>query len=145
MVRFVQKDVAGFDDAQKLMLTKVVKALSAEAALPAQAQVDVADAGLIAEGRALLGHADMRCTECHKFHTDDEDADAPSLTGYASREWIVAFITNPAHERFYGDRNDRMPAFGDEATLDQRTMGLLADWLRGDWAMSGPTPAHTKN
>ena len=36
---------------------------------------------------------------------------APDLTGYASREWLTAFISNPADERFYRDTNDRMPAF----------------------------------
>ena len=142
MVRFVQKDVAGFNEAQKLMLKKVVAALSAEAALPAQAPGDAADAGLIGEGRTLLAHEDMRCTECHKFNTKDEEADAPSLTGYGSREWTAALIANPAHKRFYGERNDRMPAFGAEGSLDDQAVGLLADWLRGDWIRSTPGIGH---
>lgn len=141
MVRFVQRDVADYDDEQRAMLAKVIKALSAEAALPAQAAIEATEAPLIAEGRELLNHEDMRCTECHKFHNDAEDAEAPNLTGYGSREWIVAFITNPTHERFYGDRNDRMPAFGDEQTLDEQQMGLLADWLRGDWPRAGEVAA----
>lgn len=137
MVRFVQRDVADYDDDQRAMLAKVIKALSAEAGLPAQAAIEANEAPLIAEGRQLLNHEDMRCTECHKFHHDAEDAEAPNLTGYGSREWIVAFITNPAHERFYGERNDRMPAFGEEQTLDEQQIGLLADWLRGDWPRAG--------
>jgi ubiquinol-cytochrome c reductase cytochrome b subunit len=137
MVRFVQRDVADYDEEQQAMLAKVIKALSAEASLPAQAAIEAVEAPLIAEGRELLNHEDMRCTECHKFHNDAEDAEAPNLTGYGSREWIVAFITNPAHERFYGERNDRMPAFGDEQTLDEQQLGLLADWLRGDWPRAG--------
>ncbi len=141
MVRFVQRDVADYDEEQRAMLAKVIKALSAEAGLPAQAAIEATEAPLIAEGRELLNHEDMRCTECHKFHNDAEDAEAPNLTGYGSREWIVAFITNPAHERFYGDRNDRMPAFGDEQTLDEQQMGLLADWLRGDWPRAGDAAA----
>jgi ubiquinol-cytochrome c reductase cytochrome b subunit len=137
MVRFVQRDVADYDEEQQAMLAKVIKALSAEASLPAQAAIEAVEAPLIAEGRELLNHEDMRCTECHKFHNDTEDAEAPNLTGYGSREWIVAFITNPAHERFYGERNDRMPAFGDEQTLNEQQLGLLADWLRGDWPRAG--------
>lgn len=137
MVRFVQRDVAGFDGAQKEMLRKVVIALSAEAQLPAQAAVDAADGPVITEGKALFEHEDMRCAECHQFHFEDEEADAPNLTGYASREWIVSFISDPAHERFYGDRNDRMPAFGTDGTLTAREIGLLADWLRGDWPRDG--------
>ena len=51
------------------------------------------------------------CIDCHKFRNDGELGHAPGLTGYASREWLTAFISNPADKRFYGDKNDRMPAF----------------------------------
>ena len=45
---------------------------------------------------------------------------------------------NPAGERFYGDNNDRMPAFGPHDNpqlnqLDDKSLGLIVDWLRGDW------------
>ena len=69
----------------------------------------------------------------HKFHDSGEDPTGPDLTGYGSRQWLIDFISNPAHERFYGKRNDRMPAFGEEKQLDPRAIGLIADWLRGDW------------
>jgi ubiquinol-cytochrome c reductase cytochrome b subunit len=72
----------------------------------------------------------MRCTECHQFRKTDEDASAPDLTGWGSREWIIGMITDPAHERFYGKRNDRMPAFGKKELLDSHAIGLLAEWLR---------------
>lgn len=137
MVRFVQRDVANFDADHKAMLAKVIAALSAEATLPAQTNLDATDAALITQGRELIKDEDMRCLECHRFHTDDEEADAPELTGYGSREWIISFITNPGQERFYGDRNDRMPAFGTDGTLSQEEIGLLADWLRGDWPKAG--------
>jgi hypothetical protein len=51
----------------------------------------------------------MRCTECHQFRKTDEDASAPDLTGYGSREWLIGIINDPTHDRFYGKRNDRMP------------------------------------
>jgi ubiquinol-cytochrome c reductase cytochrome b subunit len=70
--------------------------------------------------------------ECHTFHDSGED-NAPSLTGYGSREWLIAFITNPEHERFYGEDNDRMPAFGEEKSLTPQEIGLVADWIRGEW------------
>jgi ubiquinol-cytochrome c reductase cytochrome b subunit len=75
----------------------------------------------------------MRCTECHEFHKKDEEATAPDLTSYGSRDWLIDFISNPAHERFYNKRNDRMPAFGQDKVLDNHAIGLIADWLRGDW------------
>ncbi len=75
----------------------------------------------------------MRCTECHQFHKPDEDATAPDLTGYGSREWLLAFISNPAQTRFFGKRNDRMPAFAEDKILDLHAISLLTDWLRSDW------------
>jgi hypothetical protein len=39
-------------------------------------------------------------------------------------------ISNPKHDRFYGKRNDRMPAYGEEKILDARSIELIADWLR---------------
>ena len=70
--------------------------------------------------------------EGHKFHEDGENT-APDLTGYGSKDWLVAFIGNPGHERFYGSRNDRMPAFGEEKQLTPQEISLVADWLRGEW------------
>ena len=76
---------------------------------------------------------ELRCTECHQFRKKDEDATAPDLTGYGSREWILGILSNPKHPRFYGARNDRMPAFLEDKILDRTTLGLVADWLREDW------------
>ncbi|HYO26119.1 MAG TPA: cytochrome b N-terminal domain-containing protein [Lacipirellulaceae bacterium] len=98
-----------------------------------------------AEGRELMTgklaevvDGGMSCTDCHKFHGDGDIGAAPDLTGYMSRQWMIDFISNPADERFYGDRNDRMPAFAphDDAQLNQldaKSLGLIVDWLRGDW------------
>lgn len=133
MAKFVKKDVAGFTAPQKEQLAKVIAALSAEAGLKPQRDTELKESAAITEGRTLLASADMRCTECHQFRKPDEDATAPDLTGYGSREWLMAILTNPKHERFYGKRNDRMPAFGEDKILDAQALGLLADWLRGDW------------
>ncbi len=133
MVKFVKKDVAGFAPDMKEKLREVLAAISAEAQLKSQSGADLADAKLIATGKSLLTGSDFRCTECHQFHKTDEDATGPDLTGYASRDWLISFITNPKHERFYGKRNDRMPAFGADQILDAHAIGLIADWLRGDW------------
>lgn len=132
MVRFVKKDVAAYTPEQKAQLQKVIIALSAEAKLTSQREADQKDAAAIIEGRKLLV-GDINCTECHAFQKPDEDATAPDLTGYGSRDWLIAFIANPAHEKFYGKRNDRMPKFGEEKMLDAKALELLADWLRGEW------------
>jgi len=130
MVRFVKKNVGGLAPAGKPPLTKVIAALSAEAALPRQGAVDKADASVIEEGRKLFESETIRCSECHQFRTKNEDATGPDLTGYGSVEWLTEMIRNPAHERFYGKRNDRMPVFGQEGRLDERSIGLLVAWLR---------------
>ena len=138
MAKFVKKDVAGFSDEQKAQLNKIIAALSAEAELKSQRDVDRRDAALIAEGKTLIAGDSMRCSECHQFHKPDEDASAPDLTGFGSRDWLMNFIANPAHARFYGKRNDRMPAFGSDKVLDDHAIGLIADWLRGDWYDPSP-------
>jgi ubiquinol-cytochrome c reductase cytochrome b subunit len=133
MAKFVKKDVTGFSPAEREQLKKIVSALSAEAGLKSQRDADQRDGSIIAEGRTLLASEKMRCTECHQFHKKDEDASAPDLTGYGSREWLTSIITNPKHERFYGKRSDRMPAFGADQILDAQALGLLVDWLSGEW------------
>ena len=132
MVKFVTKDVAGYSPEQKEKLRKVIAAVSAEAQLPAQLAADQRDAALIEEGRVLI-QSGTKCTDCHQFRKPDEEASAPNLTGYASRQWLVDFISNPAHPDLYGKRNDRMPGFGANQILTPQAIGLIADWLRGDW------------
>ncbi|HKQ37879.1 MAG TPA: cytochrome b N-terminal domain-containing protein, partial [Verrucomicrobiae bacterium] len=127
MVKFVKKDLAEYTPQQK---EQVRKALSAEAKLKSQAAAEPRDASDIAAGRALIK---SKCTECHAFGAADEDATGPDLTGYGSREWLIGFISNPAHPKFYGKRNDRMPRFAEEKILDTKSIALIADWLREDW------------
>ena len=132
MVRFVTRDIAKFSSGAKADLSKVIAALSAEAALKSQSAADQQDSATIIQGRALLAGEEMRCTECHRYQQQGEDPTGPDLTGYGSRAWLMDFIRDPGHARFYGKRNDRMPAFGKDR-LDSHAIGLLADWLRGEW------------
>jgi ubiquinol-cytochrome c reductase cytochrome b subunit len=133
MAKFVHKTMVDSSADEKEKIRKVILAISAEAHLDGQRSADEHDANPIAEGRNLLLNSQVRCTECHQFQKRDEDATAPDLTGYGSRAWLTAFIGDPAHERFYGKRNDRMPSFGKDQRLDEQSIGLIADWLRGHW------------
>lgn len=133
MAKFVKKDVGGFSPEQKEQLKKVIAALSAEASLKSQREMDQREDALINEGRVLIASNPMRCTECHQFQKKDEEATAPDLTGYGSREWLTGIISNPAHDRFYGKKNDRMPAFANDKILDAHSIELLVNWLRGEW------------
>ncbi len=127
MVQYVRDEMADPEKWKPAEIEAVAVALAAEAGL--------ADASAtpqqIEQGRALIA-SDERCGSCHNFRDNGTGlGTAPDLTGWGGREWLAGIIANPAHERFYGDRNDRMPAF--EKLLSAEQIGLLADWLRGDW------------
>lgn len=140
-VRSAHSQAAGPEEKAELHehLQKMVVALSAEAQLPSQRNLDRADAETIAAGRKLLA-GNLECLTCHKFHQAGELGTAPDLTGYGSREWLLGMIGNPQHERFYdAERNDRMPSFAKDPhdpqsnLLSPRELNLLVDWLRGEW------------
>ena len=145
MAGFVQGDLAELDDEQKRILKNIVVALSSEAQLTSQAEADAKadEDGTIAAGREAFTETfdTYACGDCHKLHDEGDLGTAPDLTGYGSRQWLIDFISDPNHERFYGyveAANDRMPAFDppDDPGKQQLTpekLGLIADWLRGDW------------
>jgi ubiquinol-cytochrome c reductase cytochrome b subunit len=151
MASWVQDNVSTMDDAAKAELAKAVIALSAEAQLPRQRTRDEAEASVVAEGRQLLTQK-IGCVDCHKFHDAGELGSAPDLTGWASRQWLIDFISDPTQERFYGDKNDRMPAFAkdphnpDANRLTPTQLGLIVDFLRQDWYEPSQTvdPAHSE-
>jgi len=117
--------------------------LSAEAKLRSQEAVDAAAEkdGTLEKGRQLIKteFANIACTECHKFHATDEGGEAPDLTGYGSRQWLIDFISNPGVDRFYGENNDRMPGYAKhpgkplDNVLSRDEIEMLTDWLRGEW------------
>jgi ubiquinol-cytochrome c reductase cytochrome b subunit len=137
MVKFVRDRVSAFTPERKEQLTKVIVAVSSEAGLPAQREADARDAALIDEGRVAFSD-DVSCANCHQFRNKDEEATGPDLTGYGSYEWLVKFISDPAHINFYGERNDRMPSYGTSGMLSEREIGLIAGWLRGAWYDAKP-------
>jgi hypothetical protein len=134
MVSFVQGDLQDADTWKPADIEAVITAMAAEAG-HGDPQVPAAT---IAHGRELVA-SDERCGSCHRFRDNGTDlGTACDLTGWGGREWLVGIITDPTHERFYGDTNDRMPSFGKAAEgsvprLTNEQIGLLADWLRGTW------------
>ncbi len=149
MVDFIQESLSeDLDNEQRQAIQtafkKIAAALSAEARLPSQAEADARDAEMITEGRALLtgGLADLlesgtSCTDCHTFG-EMQDIGSPVLDDYMSRRWLLDFLSNASDERFYGELNDRMPAFAPHDDLrlnqlDHKSLELIVDWLRSDW------------
>ena len=134
MVSFVRDDLTDEATWPKGDIDAVVAAMAAEAGRPVPQEI----AGLVDKGRELVAASD-RCGDCHAFRGTGTDLGAaPDLTGWGGRDWLVGIITDPTHERFYGDRNDRMPSFGKAAEgaippLSREQIDLIADWLRGEW------------
>jgi ubiquinol-cytochrome c reductase cytochrome b subunit len=120
-------------------LKKIVACLEAESKLSAPRTV----AGETIEGidgETAILFEDFTCTDCHKFYNKGTAGNAPDLTGYGSRDWLVGIIRDPAHARFYGQKNDRMPAYyrsDKEYTLTLRQIEMIADWLHGVWYEPG--------
>lgn len=119
----------------------VTLALEHESGLAADASTETASR--VAAGRALITD-EFACIDCHKFHDDGALGTAPDLTGYGSREWLIAFTANPSSERFYRDTNDRMPAYAANTEdpsanpLTSEELALVVDWLRGEWYEPAP-------
>ncbi|MDX1962277.1 MAG: cytochrome b N-terminal domain-containing protein [Pirellulales bacterium] len=146
MTSYVENDMKL--DAQQIQA--VSAALAAEANFPGQAEADKSPdrQKLLATGRGILV-SKQHCANCHNYRLPDKRTeqvdwsskdyeDVPDLEGYGSREWLTAFIANPAHPRFYNNNNDRMPAFAEKPAgdpgnkLTPRELELLVRWLRGE-------------
>lgn len=145
MASFVEEVLSDLAEEEKQELKKIVIALSAEAALKSQRNQDAEETKSIGEGRELMvSPSGYGCGDCHRVRGKGRLGNPPDLTGYGSREWIIAVISNPADPRFYGERNDRMPAYAEfpdepaKNTLRPREIGLLTDWFRRHWYNDAP-------
>lgn len=133
MVRFVQRGIPNaWTDEQRAELEYVIAWLSAEAGLTRQQDVEEAEAARIERGRDAVVNEVVDCTRCHVIYGVGEQ-EGPELTGWASRDWMLRMLNDPAHPSLYGEDNDRMPAFGADEILTDRDMGLIVDWIREDW------------
>jgi len=86
------------------------------------------------------------CDNCHselggEFELGTDNGGIPELNGYASYDWLKAFIDNPGSEQFYGE-NNCMPAFADK--LSSSDMDLLVRWMTGDHAATQVAPYDSK-
>ncbi|MHC4942319.1 MAG: cytochrome b N-terminal domain-containing protein [Planctomycetota bacterium] len=138
MVEFVQVELSDRETWTLEQIDLVKAALLMEAGhLPEGASLDQFEKQA-AEGRAVIKDLE-RCAMCHTFHDQKENSDGPDLTGYASRAWMIDFISNPSAIRFYGKTNDRMPVFAQDPSkpfqniLSPEELSLLVSWLRREW------------
>ncbi len=140
-------DVSDLDESEKKTYAKQVKAvawaLSAEAKLPYQRDIDQRDQAQISVGNKLAIE-EFGCIDCHKMGDQGDLGTGPDLTSYGSHDWLLEFLKNPHAERFYYskenyDEVDRlMPAYAahaDDPKLSDHQLHLLTRWLRQDWPM----------
>ena len=114
------------------------------------------DEKLVAEGKEIFkggtlksGTLSSSCVDCHAMKVAGEStslsegagAGYPTLTGYAGRDWLKAFLRNPAHADFYGDKNTMMVF--DDKRLSEKELDLLVNWMVGEYYLP-PNAHHTK-
>ena len=78
--------------------------------MKSQRELDARDAAKIKEGRSQVGKDGLGCTDCHKFRGEGKLGNAPELTGYGSREWLIGVVSNPAHRAIL--RQEKRPDAG---------------------------------
>jgi ubiquinol-cytochrome c reductase cytochrome b subunit len=96
---------------------------------------------LIERGQEILASGELTagsivaCNSCHAevggtFVAGTDNGGIPELNQYGSQAWLQAFLRDPGHAQFYGERN-RMPAF--ESRLSASELDLLVRFLSGDY------------
>jgi ubiquinol-cytochrome c reductase cytochrome b subunit len=99
------------------------------------------DPTLAGRGEELLSSGELAagsittCDSCHatvgeEFAPGAENGGIPELNGFGSQAWLTAFLDDPGHEQFFGDRN-AMPRFADKMSASERQ--LLVRYLTGDY------------
>ncbi len=127
-----RKVLAKYTEEEKMLLPEIARLLADGAELPYEEKLeeDTRDELFSLYYNDDLKFEDGRaCIECHDIDSEDEGF-APDLTGYGSREWLIAFIENPEDKRFYGKKNDRMPCYGRDGKLKDEEIAILVDWIR---------------
>ena len=107
------------------------------------------DPSLVARGKEIFksgklasGSFTTNCSDCHALKPADGSESLgdgagpgyPTLTAYASHQWLTDFVKNPAHDSFYGTDHNLMPAF--ESKLSDKELKQLIDWMVGDYFQS---------
>ena len=94
---------------------------------------------IFATGKLTSGQFDSACSDCHAMQAKGEAEPIskdlfPVLTGYAGKEWLKQFISDPQAHYAGPDGNNVMPGF--QGQLTDKEMDLLIRWLTGDYYKS---------
>ncbi len=97
---------------------------------------------IFTSGKLANGALTTNCSDCHTLKpvgaadllSEGAGPGYPTLTGYGGEAWLKAFVSNPAHDSFYGPSNNLMPAF--ESNISKQELDQIVDWLVGDYFRS---------
>lgn len=82
------------------------------------------DAQLVAKGKALFD--DGSCSDCHSIDWETEDEVGPNLGRRGTAEMLEAFILEPGHPRWFGERNTMPKSAG---KYSDRELSELVNYL----------------
>lgn len=102
---------------------------------------------VFATGKLTMGAFDTACSDCHSMHVQGEAEAlskdlAPVLTGYAGKEWLKQFISDPQSHYAGESGNNAMPAFKDQ--LSPKDLDMLVKYLTGDYYRKSPSTGSLK-
>ena len=84
-----------------------------------------ANSELVDRGKTI--YAEEGCDQCHSMDGEGT-GDAPDLKGFATEEWLTAFIRKPSADRFYGKLNEMDEFDGDKLGKDE--LAVVVAYLR---------------
>ncbi len=91
---------------------------------------------IFATGKLTSGEFDSACRGCHTMEVrgPEDSVSFPILTGYAGKDWLKKFISDPQGHYAGGGVDNAMPGFKDQLT--EKELDLLVRWLTGDYYQS---------
>ncbi len=134
------------DPANAESLQALVEFLAAQSSRTDTDDKQPIDEKLVAAGKEIFkggtlkaGSLSSACADCHAMEVAGEAESLgegagpgyPKLTGYAGHVWLKAFLRNPGHADFYGDKNTMMVF--DEKRMSEKEMDLLVNWMVGEY------------
>ncbi len=96
---------------------------------------------IFANGKLSQGEFDTACLSCHSMkalEAPEASVNYPILTGYAGKEWLKQFISDPQSHYAGGDSgHNAMPGFKNQLT--EKELEMIVKWMTGEYYKS-PSP-----
>ncbi|MDO4569164.1 MAG: cytochrome b N-terminal domain-containing protein [Planctomycetia bacterium] len=139
MVKFLRQDLPEIFDLEdpeekadvERMIGLVTETLVAESVLAAPRERTPEGKPVGISEEALEAYDILSCSNCHEFyHFGGNTKTGPSLTGYASRDWLKKMIADPTP---FFKTNDKMPIYyqegSDQNRLTLEEIDMVTEWM----------------